>query len=322
MDKKVVDLQNLASENNPELSSLLTDLATAAKTIAKSVRRAGLIDLLGMTGETNIQGEEVQKLDEFSNQTFIDVLEKSETVAGYASEENDGVLDYNKDSEKAKYVVSTDPLDGSGNIDVNVSIGSIFSVFKRKTTSGSVLEDDFLQQGINLVCSGYFLYSTSTMLVYAADKGVNGFTLDPENDKFILSHPDIKIPDKGTVYSINESYSDKWTPELAKFINQLKRGEGIDVHNAKYIGALVADFHRILLKGGIFIYPASKKNPDGKLRLLYECNPMSYIVTQAGGMATNGKENILDIIPKKIHQRTPLFIGSKVDIELLNSIIE
>lgn len=322
MDKEITNLQVFSSRNSQNLASILVDLADAAKTISKNLRRAGLINLLGMTGTTNVQGEKVKKLDLFANETFIKVLAKNENTAGYASEENEGILDYGKDEDKAKYVISLDPLDGSGNIDVNVSIGSIFSIFKRKSEKGKITENDFLQKGSKQVCAGYFLYSTSTMLVYTAGNGVNGFTLDPDTDEFILSHPEIKIPKNGKVYSINESYSNKWTPQLAAYINKLKIGDNINVHNAKYIGALVADFHRILFDGGIFLYPSSEENPNGKLRLLYESSPMAFIAVKAEGAASNGKTNILDITAEKIHQRTPLFIGGTADVELLNKLIK
>jgi len=312
MDKKVQTLLDYSRKNDGDLSKLVLDLAEAAKKIAKDVNRAGLIDLLGLAGKINIQGEEVKKLDEYANKVFEEELRKSDVVAGYASEENDGVRDYAK---AANYIVSVDPLDGSSNIDVNVSIGSIFSVLKR-TSKDVVVDQDFLQKGSNQVMAGYFLYGSSTMLVYSTGNGVSAFTLDRDKGEFLLSHKDIKTPEQGTVYSINESYSSKWTPELKKYVELLKEKK----YKARYIGSLVSDFHRNLLYGGVYVYPADKKNVDGKLRLVYECNPMAYVVTNAGGLATNGEMNILDIEPSKVHQRTPLYIGSKGDIEMWESI--
>jgi fructose-1,6-bisphosphatase I len=317
----IISLSAFAKKNSPELTDFLVHLARAGKKIAAAARRSGLTHLLGATGEVNVQGEEVQKLDVYSNDVFIKSFQESETVGGYASEENEKILDYEKSAGKAPYLVSFDPLDGSGNIDVNASFGSIFSVLKRKTSSGTLTEDDFLQPGRSQAAAGYLLYGPGTMLVYATSKGVNGFTLDPERGEFILSHPDLRLPEMGKVYSLNESYSDAWSAEISKYVNRLKRGEGIKTHSARYMGALVADFHRILLKGGIFLYPATAKNPGGKVRLLYECSPMAYVASQAGGMASDGKRDILDIVPEKLHQRTPFFVGSKTDVELLTELM-
>lgn len=308
MNAKVLNVLEFSRINDGNVSRVLESLTVAAKKISKDVNRAGLIDLLGLTGDINVQGEEVKKLDAYSNKVFENELGKSGVVAGYASEENEGVRDYGNNAE---YVVSLDPLDGSSNIDVNVSIGSIFSVQKR-ISKDLITDIDFMQKGSQQVLSGYFLYGSSTMLVYSTGKGVNGFTLDRERDDFLLSHQDIKIPEQGTVYSINEGYSLKWDDKLKKYIDTLKERD----YKARYIGSLVSDFHRNLLYGGIYIYPADSKNVDGKLRLVYECNPMAFVVAQAGGRATNGSQDILEITPTKVHQRTPLYIGSKGDIEL------
>ena len=310
----VQTLQIYSKENDGELYQVILSLAKAGQKIAKDVNRAGLIDLLGLTGAVNVQGEEVKKLDEFSNKVFEEELGKSGAVAGYASEENEGVVDY---GNSGQYIVSVDPLDGSSNIDANVSVGSIFSVLKR-IGSDKVSDVDFLQKGSEQVMAGYFLYGSSTMLVYSTGNGVNGFTKDPDTGDFIMSHEDIKTPEQGTVYSINESYSPNWDDRLIKYINLLKDKK----YKARYIGSLVSDFHRNLLYGGIYVYPADSKNVDGKLRLVYECNPIAFVVTQAGGRATNGDTNILDILPTKVHQRTPFYVGSKGDIELWEEVKE
>jgi fructose-1,6-bisphosphatase I len=322
MNKQLISLSNFSTISGTEIKEIIANIASTAIKISKNINRGGLLDILGLTGDINVQGEEVKKLDMITNKAFMNSLKTCEPIAGYASEENDGIHDYGKSPKTAKYVFSTDPLDGSGNIDVNISIGTIFSISKRVSTNGQVTEKDFLQKGSAQVCAGYFLYGTSAMLVFTTGNGVNGFTLDPEKGEFYLSHPDIKIPERGKIYSINESYSEKWPPKLANYIRSLKKGEkDMDVHNAKYVGALVADFHRNMLDGGIYIYPATKKNPDGKLRLLYECNPLAFVAANAGGAATNGSDNILDIQPTKVHQRTPLFIGSKLDVELFKTIV-
>lgn len=308
MDKQVQSVLEFSYINDGDVSKVLESLTVAAKKISKDVNRAGLIELLGLTGDINVQGEEVKKLDAYSNKVFEEELGKSGVVAGYASEENEGVRDYGNSGD---YVASVDPLDGSSNIDVNVSIGSIFSVQKR-VSKDLITDIDFMQKGSQQVLAGYFLYGSSTMLVYSTGKGVNGFTLDRDRDDFLLSHKDIKIPEQGTVYSINEGYSPRWNDKLKKYIDILKEKD----YKARYIGSLVSDFHRNLLYGGIYIYPADSKNIDGKLRLVYECNPMSFVVVQAGGRATNGSLDILNITPTKVHQRTPLYIGSKGDIKL------
>jgi len=291
------------------LSLALVSIENAAKIIASHVRMAGLVDILGKTGKTNVQGEEVQKLDEFSNQVMIDQLSASGQFYALASEELDEAI-YPTEGKNAKYVIAFDPLDGSSNIDVNVSIGTIFSIHKRIGDG----EENFLQEGRKQVAAGYIIYGSSTMFILATENGVNGFTYDPSAGMFLLSHPDIKMKEKGKIYSINEANAKKWIDEgLIKYIEQLK-SEG---YTLRYIGSMVADVHRTLIKGGMFGYPADKKNTNGKLRLLYEASPMGYIIEKAGGMATTGKENILDVKPTDIHQRTPVFLGSKKEIEQL-----
>jgi fructose-1,6-bisphosphatase I len=301
-----------------ELSALLRDIGVAAKIVNRDVNKAGLADILGATGNSNVQGEEVKKLDQFANEIFIASLTAGGECAAVASEEDESIVETeNHYSASGKYVVAIDPLDGSSNIDVNVSIGTIFSIYRRKTQGGKATMDDFLQPGKNLVAAGYVIYGSSTMLVYTTGSGVNGFTLDPSIGEFCLSHPDIRIPDKGSIYSVNQGNFLKFSEGVRAY---LKYCQGIDAENPKpyslrYIGSMVADLHRNLLKGGIFLYPADKSNPNGKLRLLYECNPMAFIVEQAGGMATDGYQRILDIQPTSLHQRTPIFIGSKSMVE-------
>ncbi len=296
------------------LTQALMAIEAATKIIASNVRKAGLAGILGKAGKTNIQGEEVQKLDELSNEIMIDFLSDSGQFYALASEELDEPV-YPEKGKNAKYVISFDPLDGSSNIDVNVSIGTIFSIHKRIGDG----EENFLQEGFKQVAAGYVIYGSSTMFVFTTGNGVNGFTLDPSVGMFLLSHPDMKLPEKGKIYSINEANTKKWINEgLKEFIETLKE-EG---YTTRYIGSMVADVHRTLIKGGIFGYPADKKNTNGKLRLLYEASPMAFLIEQAGGKATTGKEDILKVKPENIHQRVPVFLGSKKEIEQLLSFIK
>jgi fructose-1,6-bisphosphatase I len=301
-----------------DLSALLRDIGVAAKIVHREVNKAGLVDILGATGTSNVQGEEVKKLDLFANEVFISSLSAGGECAAVASEEDEGIIETDNDyCSTGKYVVAMDPLDGSSNIDVNVSIGTIFSIYRRVTEKGKATNEDFLQPGRNLVAAGYVVYGSSTMLVYTTGNGVNGFTLDPSIGEFCLSHPNIKTPEKGSTYSINQGNFLKFSEGVKAYLNYC---QGIDGDNPKpyslrYIGSMVADMHRNLLKGGIFIYPADKSSPKGKLRLLYECNPMAFIMEQAGGKATDGNQRILDIQPTELHQRVPVFIGSKNMVE-------
>ncbi len=302
-----------------ELSSLLRDIALACKIINKQVNKAGLVDILGKHGATNVQGEEQMKLDIFANETLINVLQNSAECAGVASEENDEALCFDDEySKNSKYVVLFDPLDGSSNIDVNASIGTIFSIYRRISPLGTVCtEADFLQSGQQLMAAGYVIYGSSTMLVYATKIGVNGFTLEPSIGEFCLSHPDMKCSEKGKIYSLNQGNSNKYAPALRQFLDycmEENKEEGRP-YSHRYIGSMVADLHRTLIKGGIFIYPADSKNQNGKLRLQYECNPMAFIVEAAGGKAEWGNGRILEIEPKELHQRTPIYIGSKNLVE-------
>jgi fructose-1,6-bisphosphatase I len=297
-----------------ELSRLLHHVGIAAKIVNRAVNKAGLVDILGEHGDQNVQGEDQQKLDVFADTHFIDALKASGECAAVASEENEDIIIFEDEMAKnAKYVFCMDPLDGSSNIDVNVSIGTIFSIFERVTPRGQVANmEDFLQEGTKQVAAGYVIYGSSTMLVYTTGNGVNGFTLDPSIGEFCLSHPNIKTPKSGTIYSINEGNYINFPQGVKKYIKycQEKDARSKRPFTSRYIGSLVADFHRNLLKGGIFIYPQTNKNPDGKLRLTYECNPVAFIAEQAGGMATNGDIRILEIKPDSIHQRVPFYTGS------------
>ncbi|TAF55142.1 MAG: class 1 fructose-bisphosphatase [Sphingobacteriia bacterium] len=298
-----------------ELSRLLRDLALAAKRVNVEVNKAGLVDILGDHGSVNVQGEEVKKLDIYANNQFMGVLKHGISCAGIGSEEMDDFVVFNDEiSNNSKYVVLFDPLDGSGNIDVNVSIGTIFGIYRRVSPLGSpCTAEDFLQAGKNQVAAGYVVYGSSTMFVYATRRGVNGFTLDPSIGEFSLSHPDIKCPPSGKIYSVNHGNFFLYNEGVRKYIDgcQRKTKETGGPYTQRYIGSMVADVHRNLMKGGIFMYPGTSDKPGGKLRLLYEANPFAFILEVAGGVATDGQQRILDIQPTTLHQRTPLFIGSK-----------
>ncbi|MCB0430511.1 MAG: class 1 fructose-bisphosphatase [Flavobacteriales bacterium] len=305
-----------------ELSRLLSDIAIAAKVVNREVNKAGLVDILGEAGVTNVQGEEVKKLDVFANEQFIAALQSGGECCAVASEENEEFIPFdNKISENAKYVVAFDPLDGSSNIDVNVSIGTIFSIYRRVSLSGPGTLEDFLQPGTEQVAAGYIIYGSSTMMVYTTGKGVNGFTLDPSIGEFCLSHPNLQIPKNGKIYSINEGNYVHFPDGVKSFIKycQEDHKESNRPYSSRYIGSLVADFHRNLIKGGIFLYPSTSKDPKGKLRLLYECNPLAFIAEQAGGRATDGFKRILETQPTDIHQRIPYFVGSEQLVEVAES---
>ncbi len=296
-----------------ELSRLLRDIGIASKVVNREVNKAGLVDILGEHGTTNVQGERVKKLDVYANEQFISALASGGETSAIASEENDDLVPITtKVSKDAKYVVCVDPLDGSSNIDVNVSIGTIFSIYRRTDTNGPPVEGDLLQRGTEQVAAGYVIYGSSTMLVYTTRRGVNGFTLDPSIGEFCLSHPDMKCPETGPLYSINEGNYARFPDGVKQYIRycQVEDAATGRPYSSRYIGSLVADFHRNLLKGGIFIYPSTAKSPNGKLRLLYECNPLAFIIEEAGGKASDGQRRILELTPTSLHQRTPLFIGS------------
>lgn len=304
-----------------ELSGLLRDIGLAAKRINVEVNKAGLVDILGDAGSVNVQGEDVKKLDVFANNQFTGVLQHGISCAGIASEELDDFIAFPDEvSRNSKYVCLFDPLDGSGNIDVNVSIGTIFSVYKRVSPTGtSAVLEDFLQPGIRQVAAGYIVYGSSTMLVYGTRRGVNGFTLDPSIGEFCLSHPNIKCPEWGKIYSVNYGNFFSYEEGVRNYIiscQKKNQGNG-GPYTQRYIGSMVADVHRNLIKGGIFMYPSTKEKPRGKLRLLYECNPFAFIIEVAGGKATNGEGRILDIVPNELHQRSALYIGSKGMMEEL-----
>ena len=315
-----MEQERLHPEATGELSNLLYDLCLAAKIISRQVRRAGLTDILGEFGAINVQGELQQKLDVFANDTVKHSVEHTGRVCVMASEEDDQPIPVKvrDDRRSGKYVLLFDPLDGSTNIDVNVSIGTIFSIHRRSATQkgpGSLA--DCLQKGRKQVAAGYILYGSSTMLVYTTGQGVHGFTLDPTIGEFLLSHPNIRSPEVGKYYSVNESHWNKWAPGIQRVVGAFKNGDGgsVKAKNARYIGSLVADFHRNLMSGGVFLYPADAGSPQGKLRLLYEAAPLAMVVEQAGGAAIDGTRHILDITPAELHQRTPLIIGSKKDVE-------
>jgi len=297
-----------------ELSRLLRDIGIAAKIVNREVNKAGLADILGDFGDTNVQGEEQKKLDVYANEQFISALGAGGECIAIASEENEELIEIDsKVSRNARYVVCMDPLDGSSNIDVNVSIGTIFSIYRRKDEqTGNDYLSDFLQKGVEQVAAGYVIYGSSTMLVYTTGKGVNGFTLDPSIGEFCLSHPDMKIPKTGAIYSVNEGNYTHFPHGVKEYIRYCQQEDKATnrPYSTRYIGSLVADFHRNMIKGGIYIYPSTAKSPNGKLRLLYECNPLAFIIEQAGGLASDGFKRIVEIQPESLHQRTPLFIGS------------
>lgn len=310
----LVDQQRLHPEATGAFTSLLYDIALAAKLINREVTKAGLVDILGATNEHNVHGEEVQKLDEFANKVMIRALDHTGLVACMASEESDGLIPIPEKFNAGDYVVIFDPLDGSSNIDVNVSIGTIFSIHRKCSDAERGVMEDCLQPGSKQVAAGYVVYGSSTMLVYTSGAGVHGFTLDPSIGEFLLSHPSMRIADPPKkVYSINEAYYTRWSREQQRLVTHLKTDGGF---GSRYIGSFVADIHRTILQGGLFMYPADKESPKGKLRLLYEANPMAMIVEQAGGRASDGCRRILDIEPTAIHQRTPLYMGSKEFVEL------
>ncbi|MBA2611286.1 MAG: class 1 fructose-bisphosphatase [Bacteroidetes bacterium] len=296
-----------------ELSRLLRDIGIAAKIVNREVNKAGLVEILGETGETNIQGERVKKLDVFANDQFIAALKAGGEVCAIASEENDEIIPIDSEiSKNAKYVVAMDPLDGSSNIDVNVSVGTIFSIYRRTTLSGPGTIEDFMQRGTEQVAAGYIIYGSSCMLVYTTGKGVYGFTLDPSIGEFCLSHPLMQTQKAGNVYSVNEGNYLHFPEGVKKYIKycQEEDKETGRPYSSRYIGSGVADIHRNLIVGGVYIYPTTTKSPNGKLRLLYECNPLAFIIEQAGGKATTGYKRIMEVPINELHQRTPLFLGS------------
>ncbi|MGI9547230.1 MAG: class 1 fructose-bisphosphatase [Flavobacteriaceae bacterium] len=314
----IIENQTEFQYSSGELSKLFNAIRLAAKVVNHEVNKAGLVDILGAAGETNIQGEDQQKLDVLANEKFIQTLINREIVCGIGSEEEDDFIEVNSSDKQHqnKYVVLMDPLDGSSNIDVNVSVGTIFSIFRRITPIGTPVQlEDFLQPGINQVAAGYIIYGTSTMLVYTTGHGVNGFTLNPAIGTFYLSHPNMQFPEIGKLYSVNEGNYIHFPQGVKDYIKYCQEEEGDRPYTSRYIGSLVADFHRNMIKGGIYLYPESSLWPDGKLRLLYECNPMAFLAEQASGKATDGFGRIMEIQPTELHQRVPFFCGSKNMVE-------
>lgn len=310
LDRFIKNNQDQFPFANGELSQLLRDIALASKVVNREVNKAGLIDIMGAAGSTNMGGDQQQKLDVLANIRFTRALGKGGEVCALVSEESETFVDL---TNEGKYVIAIDPLDGSSNIDVNVSIGTIFSIYRRKSDPGTpIRNEDIMQKGIEQVAAGYILYGSSTMLVYSTGHGVNGFTYETSLGEYFLSHPDMQMPEDGRIYSINEGLYNSFDSSVKEYIRHCKDSG----YTARYIGSLVADFHRNLLKGGIYIYPATAKDPKGKLRLIYECNALAYLAEQAGGKATDGHRRILDIEPQSLHQRTPFYVGSKNMVEM------
>ncbi|MBO6515630.1 MAG: class 1 fructose-bisphosphatase [Bacteroidia bacterium] len=311
----IAEEQQKFPEASGDLSKIFRDIKFAAKLVNRDVNKAGLVDILGEHGSTNIQGESVKKLDVIANEEFINSLAAGGDCCAIISEEEDYIRHLNKD---AKYVIAMDPLDGSSNIDVNAAIGTIFSVYRRVSEVGSeVTEADCLQKGVNQVAAGYVIYGSSTMLVYTTGNGVNGFTLDISIGDFCLSHPQMKTPDLGKIYSVNEGNYNQFADGFKNYIKQCKENS----MSARYIGSMVADFHRNMIKGGIFMYPATGSAPNGKLRLMYECNPMAMLTEQAGGKATTGNQRIMEVEPTELHQRVPVIMGSSKMVDELVSML-
>ncbi len=325
IERYILEQQQAFPEATGILTNLLYDIALAAKIIASKTTRAGLAEILGSAGEENVQGEEVQKLDLFAQRTLYRLNDHTGRLAVMASEEVEDIIPIPDRFPTGPYVLVFDPLDGSSNIDMNVSIGTIFGIYRRKTTEGRGALEDVLQPGRSLVAAGYVLYGASTMLVYSTGRGVHGFTLDPAIGEFLLSHPNIKLPDRPKYYSVNQGYQPYWSPGVQAYTEWLQRDtpekKGLSL---RYIGSLVADFHRNLLSGGVFYYPADSKDPKksgGKLRLVYEAAPLAFLVEQAGGYASDGVRPILDIEPQKLHQRVPMFIGNRMLVEKAEALI-
>ena len=302
-------------------SWLLSAITLATKMVQAKIRQAGLLDVLGSAGEMNVQGETQQKLDVYANKALLHCLSSRDSVAMLVSEENEEPVTFDRDPETGKYIVVFDPLDGSSNIDVNVSVGTIFSIYRRPDHHRDHDLRSCLQPGSKQVAAGYVVYGSSTILVYTAGNGVFGFTLDPAIGAYVLSHDNLRMPQQGPYYSVNEGQAHTFPEEYREYLTRLRSGALGRSYSSRYVGSLVADFHRTMLKGGVFLYPPTKTYPDGKLRILYEANPLAFIAEQAGGLATNGRERILDIKPTDIHQRTSLILGSKVEVEAFRSVL-
>jgi fructose-1,6-bisphosphatase I len=317
IERFIIEQERKFPEATGDLSAILYDIALAAKMISSKVRRAGLSDILGSAGAENVQGEVQQKLDVIANEIMVNALDHGGRLCAMASEEEAEIIRIPERFRTGRYLVVFDPLDGSSNIDVNVPVGTIFSIMRKISPGPHGEKVDFLQPGTEQVAAGYVIYGSSTMLVYTTGHGAHGFTLDPSIGEFLLSHPNIRIPDTGKFLSVNDSYESLWSEPVKSLMRQYRGLEGKRKPlNVRYVGSMVADFHRNLLAGGVFCYPANKKTPKGKLRLLYECNPMGFIVEQAGGAATTGTTRLLDVMPTDLHERSPVYMGSKADVEL------
>ena len=326
LSRFIVECQQRYPDATGEFTSLLLELTIAAKIISREVNKAGLVDILGQAGHSNVQGEQVMKLDDFANDTIVKALDHTGHLCIMASEEMADPIPIPQPHKKGPYVFLFDPLDGSSNIDANVNIGTIFGIHRKTSLGEDGTLGDLLQKGRNLLCAGYIVYGPSTMLVYSTGHGVFGFTLDPSVGEFLLSHPDIQLPKRGKIYSTNEGNFRYWTPQVRAYVEHIKGdpANGRPAYSARYVGSLVADFHRTLVYGGIFLYPADTKEAKaqhGKLRLLYEANPLAFVAEQAGGTATDGEQAILDIEPQDLHQRTPLFIGSAEEMATLQQFL-
>jgi fructose-1,6-bisphosphatase I len=322
IERFIIEQERAFPEATGELSGILYDVALAAKMIASKVRSAGLVDILGSEGVQNVQGEMQQKLDVLANDIIVKAMDHGGRLCAMASEEEPDIIQIPDGFKCGKYVLTFDPLDGSSNIDVNVPVGTIFSVMRKITRGNRGEMEDMLQPGRRQVAAGYILYGSSTMMVYTTGQGAHGFTLDPSIGEFLLSHPNIRTPDNGRYLSVNSSYEQVWDENVKAL---MRRYRGLDgdrkAMSVRYVGSLVADFHRNLLGGGLFAYPANTRSPNGKLRLLYEANPLAFIVEQAGGAAVDGRQRVLDVTPTELHQRTPLYIGSRNDVELAQSML-
>jgi fructose-1,6-bisphosphatase I len=322
IERFIIEQERLHPEATGELSGILYDLAVAAKMIANKVRSAGLADILGAAGTENVQGEEQQKLDVLANEIIVKAMDHGGRLCAMASEEAEEIIPIPEGFKRGKYVLLFDPLDGSSNIDVNVPVGTIFSVMKKTTRGPDGALKDMLQPGHKQVAAGYVIYGSSTMLVYTTGQGAHGFTLDPSIGEFLLSHPDIRIPERGRYLSVNDAYEQHWSEPVRALMRRYRGLDGKrDAMNVRYVGSMVADFHRNLLGGGVFAYPPNAKNPGGKLRLLYECNPLSFICEQAGGAAIDGNGRILDVQPNALHQRTAIYVGSKCDVDIAREML-
>ena len=322
IDRFIIEQERLYPSASGDLSSILYDLVVAAKMISNKVRSAGLADIIGAVGTENVQGEVQQKLDLFANDTIVKAMDHGGRLCAMASEEEADIIPIPQGFKTGKYLLLFDPLDGSSNIDVNVPVGTIFSVLKKEGEPGRGTTRDMLQPGYKQVAAGYVIYGSSTMLVYTTGQGAHGFTLDPSIGEFLLSHPNIKTPEHGKYLSVNDSYEQHWDEPVRALMRRYRGLDGRrEAMNVRYVGSMVADFHRNLLGGGLFAYPANAKSPKGKLRLLYECNPLAFICEQAGGGATDGHVRILDVQPTELHQRTPVFLGSRGDVAIAQEML-